>query len=196
MAPAAEQQQVILEVAAAFDKVGVPYAVGGSVASSLFGIPRFTQDADFTAEPFPGLESQFAACFEPDYYLSVPSMVQANRARSTFNIIHIPSGFKVDVFVRKDRPFEKSAMARRQSLALAERPIVLVTPEDIVLFKLEWYRLGEESSDRQWSDIRGVLQVRAGQLDEAYLDRWADELGVRDLLELARREARPIGTDG
>jgi len=192
MSTSDDNLQVLQEVAAIFTDLTIAYALGGSMASSIFGVPRFTNDADLTAEPFPGKEGALADRFGPEYYLSLPAIEEAVRARSSFNIIHAPSGFKVDVFVRKDRAFEQSIMARRQAMPVANRPgetIVVVAPEDIVLLKLEWYRLGQEISDRQWNDILGVLRAQAGRLDEAYLDHWAGVLGVSDLLVKARARA-------
>ena len=187
----AENLQVIREVAGAFARLQIPYAIGGSIASSVLGIPRFTQDADLTVEPFPCRESELAGCFGSDYYISVPAIVQAVRSRSSFNIINTRVGFKVDVFIRKDRPFEKGVFDRRLQVSLPdcpEQPLSLVSAEDVVLLKLEWYRLGDETSDRQWSDILGVLRVQAGRLDERYMEQWASVLRVSDLLAKARDE--------
>jgi hypothetical protein len=184
--------RVVLEVIDAFDALGIAYALGGSLASSIHGIMRNTADADISVEPFPGLEDRLAALFGADYYVSPAAIRQAVRDRSTFNIINTSVGFKVDVFVRKERPFEYSLMRRRipaTMLDAPDRPIAVVTPEDCILLKLEWYRLGGETSDRQWSDILGVMRVQADRLDQAYLDRWAPELGVADLLAGARRDA-------
>ena len=184
--------RVLLEVLAAFDSLGIAYALGGSLASGIHGITRYTANADVSVEPFDGLEGRLVASFGPDYYVSVEAIRQALRQRSTFNIINTSVGFKVDVFVRKDRPFERSLMDRRVSATMADapdRPIMIVSAEDCVLLKLEWYRLGGEISDRQWSDILGVLRVQYDRLDQAYLDRWAGELGVADLLGDARRDA-------
>jgi hypothetical protein len=185
-----ENLRVVQEVTAVLASLGIPYALGGSWASSLLGKMRFTYDADLSVEPFPGREAEFCAAFGPEYYMSPAAVQQAMRRRSSFNIIHTPSGFKVDVFVRKDRPFEESVMARRRAYPLPTgQEVVCVSPEDVVLLKLEWYRLGNETSERQWSDILGVLQVQAGKLDETYLDRWAADLGVADLLQRVRTEA-------
>ena len=151
-----------------------------------------TQDADLTAEPFPGQEVTFIKSFGPDYYVSLDAIREAVRTRSSFNLIHLPSGFKVDVFVRKDRPFERSALDRRIPVPAPDAPsetIDVLSPEDVILFKLEWFRLGGEISDRQWGDILGVLRVQGDRLDAAYLDHWAADLGVADLLARARAEA-------
>jgi hypothetical protein len=194
MDPALQNLQVLREVLAAFDKLCIPYALGGSMASSVHGVARYTRDADLCVEPFLGKEAALVASFGPDYYLSLPAVQQAVRDRSTFNIINTREGFKVDVFVHPDQPFEQKAMERRTPCALPDRPaepITLFTPEDVILFKLRWYRLGNETSDQQWSDILGVMKVQAGRLDEGYLDHWAASLQVSDLLERARRESAP-----
>jgi hypothetical protein len=186
-----ESLPVIREVIAVLTRLGIPYALGGSWASSIQGKMRFTHDADMTVEPFPGREEDLCAAFGEDYYVSLPAVQQAVRDRSSFNIVHTPTTFKVDLFVRKDRPFEQSVMQRRQARFLADAPgqaLQFVSPEDIILFKLEWYRLGNETSERQWTDVLGVLEVQAGRLDEAYLDHWAAQLQVADLLSRARQE--------
>ena len=160
--------------------------------SSLHGRPRCDWNADIVAEPFPGREAEFAAAFGPDYYVSAEAVREAVRRRSGFNIIHLPSGFKVDVFIRQDTPFARSVLDRRQPAVIPgdpPEPIDVVSPEDIILLKLEWYRLGGEASDRQWGDVLGVLRVQGGRLDAAYLDHWAAELGVADLLARARAAA-------
>jgi hypothetical protein len=180
------------QVLRAFTALDIPYALGGSMASSIYGIWRSTMDADITAEPFPGREDQLVAAFGQDYYLSLPAVQQAVQQRSSFNIINTCTGFKADVFIRKDRPFDQSAMARRRKIDLPDapdEPLSLYTPEDVILFKLWWYRLGRESAQHQWDDVRGVLRVQAGKLDQAYLDHWAADLGVNDLLQRARQES-------
>jgi hypothetical protein len=180
------------EVLRAFTDLGIVYALGGSMASSVYGIDRYTRDADVTAAPFPGLEGQLVQAFGPDFYLSEPAVRQAVRARSSFNIINTTTGFKVDVFIAKDEPFEQAALARRTTFVMPDvpdQPVVLHAAEDVILFKLRWYRLGNETSEQQWKDVLGVLKVQAGKLDEAHLDRWAAHLGVADLLARARREA-------
>jgi hypothetical protein len=186
MEPREGSVNVLRAVLGALARLEIPYALGGSMASSLHGIARFTLDADVTVEPFPGKEAALANSFGADYYLSLPAIIDAVKQRSCFNIIHTREGFKVDIFVRKDDPFEKSALERRVFVTLSDvpqEPIAVLSPEDVVLFKLRWYRQGQEVARQQLDDVQGILQSKAGQLDDDYLNRWAIELKVVDLLQ-------------
>jgi hypothetical protein len=192
MSQAGEDIDVLRRVVSALDKLGIPYALGGSMASSIYGVMRSTQDADLTVEPFPGREQALADCFDEAWYVSVPAMREANQRRTSFNIIHTSIGFKCDLFVRKPRPFEESAMSRRVTIALPDRPeqpLFVLSPEDVILFKLQWYRLGGETSERQWLDVRNVLKAQAAKLDRKYLTHWAADLSVDDLLNVALSDA-------
>ncbi|MFO0967532.1 MAG: hypothetical protein U0793_18390 [Gemmataceae bacterium] len=177
---------VLAEVLAVFDHLDILYALGGSMASSVHGIPRFTQDADITVRPFPGKEETLTAAFGPDYYVSLPAIQDAVRTRGSFNIINTREGFKVDVFIAKDDPFEQEAMRRRIAVPLLEGKAVFIqSPEDVCLFKLRWYRLGGETSEQQWKDVLGVMQTLGTALDIDYLRHWAPRLGLDDLLTKA-----------
>jgi hypothetical protein len=183
---------IVREVTAAFDRLGIAYALGGSWASSFYGEPRSTRDADIAVDPFPGREAELVKSFGPDYYLSLEAVTQALRDRSTFNIINTIAGFKVDVFVRKETSYSRSVLERRVQISApgdAWHPLVMITAEDTILLKLEWYRLGGEISERQWLDVLGVMRIQGERLDQGYLDQWAVELGVADLLADARLHA-------
>lgn len=182
------------EVARILDQTGIVYVLGGSMASSLFGVSRHTNDADVMVEPFPGKERELIEALGPDYYLSEVAIRQAHRAKSSFNLINTRTGFKVDVFIRAEGAFEQSAMARRIRLGVEDPsapPISVLSPEDIVLFKLRWYRLGNEVSEQQWKDLVNVLKVRRASLDRSYLTQWGKALGVEDLLLRAWSEVEP-----
>jgi hypothetical protein len=177
-----------------FERLNIVYALGGSMASSIHGIPRATRDADVTVEGFLGRERELIAALGSDYYLSPDAILDAHRRHASFNIIQTLTGFKVDVFVCPPSGIARSALARRIAISMAdvpEEPIHLITPEDVILMKLEWYRLGGESSDQQWQDILGVLRAKAGTLDEDYLADWAAKLGVADLLQRVKQETQP-----
>jgi hypothetical protein len=187
-----DQLAILQEVLAVLSRLGIAHALGGSWASSLLGKMRFTHDADVCVEPFPGKERDFCSAFGDDYYVSLPAVQQAVRARQSFNVLHTPTAFKVDLFVSKARPFDQSVLSRRRTYQIGgpvPTTIPIVTPEDVILLKLEWYRLGGEASETQWNDVLGVLAVQAPNLDNAYLDRWAEHLGVRDLLDRARQDS-------
>jgi hypothetical protein len=182
------------DVVRVFVRLGIPYALGGSLASSIHGAARQTQDSDITAVPFPDKIPAFVGSFGDDYYLSARAVEDAHRHRSSFNIIQTSTGLKADVFIPPDGGFEQVALSRRCAHTLPDNPqepIDVLTPEDIILFKLRWYRLGNEVLDQQWQDIKGVLRAQAGKLDDAHLDRWAQQLGVVDLLARARQESNP-----
>jgi hypothetical protein len=185
-------QEVLRYVIRTLDRLGIPYAIGGSLASSMHGVQRMTRDADLTVEPFPRRIESFLAYFDTEeYYVSEDAVREALRNRSTFNVIHPASGYKIDFFVRKDEPFEREAFTRRTSFALPDHPnepVVFHSAEDVIVFKLRWYRMGGEQSEKQWTDILNVLKVQADRLNETYLDQWAASLNVADLLQRARGE--------
>jgi hypothetical protein len=182
----------LLPVIEALDSLGVRYYVGGSVASSIHGVPRASIDADVIAELHAEHVAPLAARLSALFYLDDARMRDAVERRLSFNVIHLATMFKVDVFVSKGRPFDVEASGRARLESLGESPEApkarVASPEDTLLAKLEWYRRGGESSERQWSDIAGLLRVRAGRLDLAYLVDWAEALGVADLLERASRQ--------
>lgn len=188
-----ELWQALLPVVEALEALGVDYYIGGSVASSLTGIARATQDADLVADLRPAHALLLSASLEDAYYVSRERVAQAIRRRSSFNVIHLATMFKVDIFVMPQSSYARRSMARRTSLEIPEvgRPLDFSAAEDIVLNKLEWYRMGGEVSDRQWYDLQGVLRMQGDGLDFDYLRRWAQELGLETLLERALRESKP-----
>jgi hypothetical protein len=186
--------QDFTEVAQALDRLGLPYALGGSMASSIYGISRHTNDADVMVPPFPGREKELIDALGADYYASEPAIRQAILKRSSFNLINTRTGFKVDVFIPPDDPFERSGMARRRALEVeGGQTIYLLSPEDVLLSKLRWYRLGDEVSEQQWKDVLGLVKTQRPRLDEAYLEHWAGHLRVTDLLDRVFAEATASG---
>ncbi len=187
-----EPIEVTLKVTDVFEKLGIPYLIGGSLASTLYGMVRTTQDSDIVAEMGAEHLKPFVTALQDEFYVDDEMIAESIQRRSSFNIIHRETMFKVDVFIPRPRPFLKSQLARAQRQAFTfetEVSAKFASPEDTILSKLEWYRMGGEVSDRQWRDILGVLKTRAGELDLAYLRKWAGELKVGDLLERALKEA-------
>jgi hypothetical protein len=179
---------VTLQVIDALEQVGAAYVIGGSLASTVHGVVRTTLDTDIVADLSLGQAQPFVILLEGTFYLDLDAIRQAIRDRSSFNVIHLATIFKVDLFIPKNGPFDRQQLDRRQPWIAdpaSGRTIYVATAEDTVLAKLAWYRLGDEISDRQWRDILGVLAVQGGRLDLAYLRQWAATLGVSDLLERA-----------
>jgi hypothetical protein len=185
-------QQSTLDVAAAFEKVGVAYYLCGSMASSALGLPRASADVDFVADLMPYNWSKWVAALGANFACDEEMIREAVDRRSSFNIFDLRSAFKIDVFVAGFEKWDREQLKRVRRGALtrqSDAQVALPTAEDTVLAKLAWYRKGGEVSDRQWSDILGVLKVQAASLDVAYLERWAGALRVSDLLERALKAA-------
>lgn len=176
-------------VASALENLGVPYFVGGSLASTLHGEPRFTRDADLVAELELRHAEPLARALAGAFYVDEESIRLAIRRRGSFNVIYLAAAFKVDIFVSKLRPFDRSSFARREPAQGEGYDVYVSSAEDTLLAKLDWYREGGEVSDQQWRDILAILTVQGERLDLPYLRTWADALNVGDLLDRALAES-------
>jgi len=182
----------ILRVIEVLEALQVPYFISGSMASAVHGVPRSTMDADLVADLQVEHVNRFVQALQEDFYVDESMIIDAIHRRTSFNLIHLPSIFKIDIFLPKERPFDRSRMQRRIRVRLMVRPereAFFSAAEDIILSKLEWFRQGGEISEQQWRDVLGILRVQGEDLDREYLQRWAVELGVADLLVRAWREA-------
>lgn len=190
MAPGALPDPVSVAAAVArhFDRLGIAYVIGGSFASSLHGHPRSTNDVDIVADLDENGSRAFVASLGAEYYADAAEAADAASSGGSFNIIHIDTAIKIDVFVAGADPLDRERLRRRQAFELrlpeGETVLYVDTPEDVILRKLEWYRRGDESSERQWRDVLAVLDVQPA-LDQEYLHSWAERLGVTDLLARA-----------
>lgn len=183
-----EPIQVTLKVIAAFDRLGILYLIGGSLASAVHGIVRATMDADLVADIKPQQVLPLVECLEGEFYVDADMILDAIQHNSSFNLIHLETMFKVDVFLLKQRAFDLNQMQRRISQSVGDEPedrAYFSTAEDIILAKLEWFREGGETSERQWRDILGVLDLQNDWLDFEYLQKWAAQLDIQDLLQSA-----------
>jgi hypothetical protein len=183
--------RALTELVETLEEFGIPYHIGGSVASSVYGLKRVTEDADIVADIQYEHIRPLVRRLEAEYYIHADAIRGAIRYRSSFNAIHLASMLKIDVFIPKARQFAQQEHIRSRPKVIVEgsRPFLFSSPEDIILNKLEWYRMGNEVSTRQWRDILGVLNEQRASLDIAYLQHWAANLRVGDLLARAFVEA-------
>jgi len=178
----------------------IRYYIGGSVASSAHGLPRTTIDVDIVVELAHAHVQMMVDALQSSFYIDGEMIHAAIDNQSSFNIIHLETFIKLDIFVLKSGPYDQITMQRITTGTLApdeadELIVNFSSPEDTILHKLSWFRLGGEQSERQWRDLIGVLKVQADSLDGDYLQQWAGQLGLSDLLESALDEAAS-STDG
>ena len=172
--------EVLEAVSRVLNGLGISYLVGGSIASSHYGIPRSTLDIDLVADLAPLDAEPLAVELGGDFFVDEVMILEAIEARRSFNIIHRESMFKVDVFVLKDDEWSAVEIerARSETITGAQGPVEVrfASAEDTLLHKLVWFKLGGETSDRQWGDVEGLMKVYGPRLDNPYLDRWAPYL--------------------
>jgi hypothetical protein len=184
------------EIVNTLDALDIPYMVGGSLASSVHGFFRSTNDIDLVAAIPPERAVPLASRLAPAFYVDLETIREALSQERPFNVIHLASGYKFDIFPAAGNPYFEMQIARSkfQDVALGDGASVrcsLATAEDTLLAKLAWYRAGGEQSERQWNDVRGIRSVQGALLDRAYMKKWAQHLKVDDLLERLFSEEEP-----
>lgn len=163
------------------DASGVPFMVAGSVASTTYGMARSTQDIDIVIDPpnLAALEALVKSMPSDAYYADPESARDAWFRRSMFNIVDFASGWKVDLILRKNRPFSRAEFDRRVSTSLLDVPVFIASAEDTIVAKLEWSKMAG-GSERQRRDVAGILAARGDDLDRAYIERWTLELDLSE----------------
>jgi hypothetical protein len=191
-----EPVAILLRVAGTLESLGIPYCVGGSFASSFYGVPRSTNDIDIVVALRREHIAPLASALENEFMIDTQAMEMAIASGRSFNIISYETLDKLDLFVVADQPWPHEQIHRRRLSTLPDHPdapdLYLASPEDVILIKLVWFRNGGEVSDRQWLDILNVLSLQTDNLDWAYLRQWAGELGVSDLLSRAIAQSESI----
>jgi len=174
---------IVVRLAEIFDKLNIEYMVGGSLASSIYGIPRSSLDVDLIAAVDAGRIDPLTQLLKPEFYIDPEAMHEAIRLKTFFNVIHLQTMFKADIFIHKATAFAREQMTRRcRELLLPEKEVFICSPEDLILEKIRWFRLGGEVSDRQWQDVLGVIKVQGSRLDLNYLKSWAEKLDLSNLV--------------
>lgn len=176
MAVQGESTRVTVLVTQTLERLGILYAVGGSLASSVHGVMRSTLDVDIVADMRLEHIQPLTAALSKDFYADDEMMRDAIEHKSSFNLVHYETAFKVDIFIRKSRAFDQMQLERRRASVIAtdpEQSVYVTSPEDTILAKLEWYRMGGEVSDRQWraenksGGTRSCLYAKMGKRIES-----------------------------
>ena len=189
MADISEPIAVTLLVIDVLESLSVSYVIGGSLASALHGTARATLDSDLVVDLQPEHVRPLVQQLQEAFYVDEPAVRNAIERQTSFNVIHLQTMFKVDLFVAGKRPFFQAQIENAQTVIVAtdpERSARFTSAEDTILAKLHWYRLGGETSERQWRDVQGIIAVQGSQLNWDYLQRQAAVLNVTDLLAKVR----------
>ncbi len=178
------------------EKFKIPYYIGGSIASSLYGIARATMDIDIIADVKLHHISLLKQELKDSYYIDENMIKEAIQNRASFNLIHFETAIKIDIFILKDTPYHQNTLERKINDTLEDDDVktkfYFSSPEDIILRKLQWDELGEKLSERQWLDVIGVIKVQGDSLDKNYLQFWSKKLGIFELLKSAFSDAEII----
>jgi hypothetical protein len=188
----AEPIEITRQIVKALESLDIRYLVGGSLASSLYGIPRATHDVDIIAEIANENIPELVKALESDFYIDPEMIREAIKHQTTFNVIHLATMFKADIFILKRDAASQEEMTRRESYQISEtseQTLYIASAEDVIVHKLYWHQLSGGTSERQWVDVLGVLQVQQELIDQIYLERAAKQRGVSDLLNKALKEA-------
>ena len=173
-------------------KLSIPYYIGGSIASSLYGMARATLDVDIVAALKINHITPLKQFLEHQYYIDEDMIADAIRTSSSFNLIHLETMIKIDVFIHKEDSYAEMALRRKRQDTfeeLANVEFYFSSPEDIIIAKLQWYKIGGFVSERQWLDTIGVIKVQGDLLDKKYLKSWSQKLGLSSLMQKAFDEA-------
>jgi hypothetical protein len=182
------ERDALFQVLDALEALQIPYMVVGSFASTFWGRPRMTHDADLVVEITAEKIAELARLLATHFY-APPFVIQdAVRKRGQFNVIHLDYAFKVDLWLLKDSPYDAACFERRLLGVIFDREVWVSSPEDVILSKLLWYRAAP-SQERQFQDVVEVYEIQELYLEHDYLNRWASVLGLSDLLERLKEEA-------
>ncbi len=180
---ASDELSVLVDVAARLDGAGIAYMLSGSMALSFYAEPRLTRDIDIVLEIAPGDAERIEALFVDDFLCDVDAVRDAARRGGMFNIIHSERIVKVDFIVRKALPFRQQEFDRRRRVVVQGVAVSIVTPEDLLLSKLDWAK--DSRSEVQLRDVRSLITALP-DLDWAYIEHWAAVLSVGELLAEVR----------
>jgi hypothetical protein len=181
-------EEFVRRVRAILEVAGIPYMLTGSLASSIHGIPRATNDIDFVVAPNKAqLLELLQRCKRLGFYVSPEEATAALQNKSQFSVIDFATSWKADLIICKTRAFSVTEFERRAEIELGDLRLTVATPEDVLIAKLEWAKMGE--SEQQLIDAAGILRIQGEALDAVYVERWVESLGLQAQWAAAREKA-------
>lgn len=175
-----EQSSLLKRIVNKLEKAGIPYMLTGGIAVSFWGAPRTTFDIDMVLEIHKEDVEKIVGVFKKEFYISKEAVSGAIRHQTTFNIIHYKTGLKIDFLLRKNNPHRVLEFKRRLKKRIFGKDIFIVSPEDLILVKLQWFR--DSQSTRHLEDIKSIFRISGDTLDFKYLKKWADRQSTLEIL--------------
>jgi predicted nucleotidyltransferase len=176
------QKEFFTEVLKILEKLHIPYMISGSVGSMLYGEPRMTNDIDIVVElKEEKIEDFLNQLDEMQYYFpSLEFVKDSVKRKSQFNIIHLESGSKVDIIIKKSTEFAEIEFSRKRQVAFTENfDAFTASPEDIIISKMAFYHLS--GSEKHIKDIASMLIISSDEIDHEYLGKWISKMGYQDI---------------
>jgi hypothetical protein len=176
--------QTLTAFVSVLEKLGIEFQIVGSVASSAYGAARSTRDIDMVCALDATKVETLVSSLKSEFYIDKDTVLEAIQNKSSFNVLHLKTMFKIDVFVLNNQSYDLESFKRKKLEIFSDSPVLKVfisSPEDVIISKLNWYRMGNESSERQWNDVQTLYQVQRENLDFNYLDTWCEKLRLSDL---------------
>lgn len=191
-----EPLSIAVLAAVPLDSMGIGWLIGGSVASSLYGIPRATLDVDLVADLAPSQVPNLVRVWSEHFLADERMILDAAENKRSCNLIHLDSALKIDIFVPGPDAWLAQELSNRTMVevrtASGSARLPFARPEDVLLHKLRWFLDGGGVSDRQWGDILGLVRTRRESLDMVHLEHWAGHLRIPASLMASALEQRPM----
>jgi hypothetical protein len=179
-----EQDELLQRTVETLERLNLTYLVTGSMATILYGEPRFTNDIDIVVQLSAKRIGDFIQAFPRDeFYLDDERIRKAVESRGQFKVLHPASGLKIDVIIPEMDEFDRSRFTRARRVRPAnDYEATFASPEDVIVKKLQFQ--AEGGSDKHLRDIASVLRISGADLDRDYVTEWADRLGLREIWDL------------
>jgi hypothetical protein len=186
-----DPKKLLIKVVKLLDRLEIQYVLTGGLAVTIWGIPRYTNDADLIIQLQQEDVSKLRLGLEQLSafgYVDEEMIRDALRRNSEFNYIDTEGGFKADMWIAKDSPFNRSCFVRRVAVDIGGYKVWVISPEDLIISKLDWWQRGSGKSE---DDVRAVMHGQWDRLDWSYIESWVTKMGLQRELKVAKAIVDP-----